>query len=335
VADRQHKHRDLWVGLAVGLPAIGMGLSLSIWAAERGTTHVGFWSHAGEVAGLVLIALGILLAVAVVRGWWLPGGFQADPGTHAPSAAPVNSADWIAECDESEDHHLLFRLRHRFENQAAIMAFGEKRCTVTDPDGIQTAHTGRALFASYHSANFPGAPPVRNGTYSFVWEGRGANGTWHYLAEGAHEVADVPALTVMIIDSQFENWKYLALIAALRVQITNATGRAVQLRGFGFTHDPDGEPGWLTTVSGDEQLELGRELHARKERQHYGIPLRNYSVVPPHESVTGWVVEAVTRHASGTPRCIVMVEDSIGNKYQAVLPKQEAQTYGPADGSVH
>ena len=73
---------------------------------------------------------------------------------------------------------------------------------------------------------------------------------------------------------------------------------------------------------------MARELHARKERQHYGIPLRNYSMVPAHEAISGWVVEAVTRRPSGTPCCTVIVKDEIGNEYRTVLPKQEAQTYG-------
>jgi hypothetical protein len=133
---------------------------------------------------------------------------------------------------------------------------------------------------------------------------------------------------VEITESQFENWKYLALIAALRVKVTNTTDRAIRLSGIGFTHDSEGQPVWSTSVNADERIEMDRELYARIERQYYGIPLHNYSIVPPHESISGWVIEAVTRRVSGTPRCTVIVKDSIGNQYEAVLPKREAQTYG-------
>jgi hypothetical protein len=84
MADRQHKLRDLWVGLAVALIIGGPGLSLGIWGAEHGTAHVGFWPHAGEVAGLALVAFGIYFGVAVGRGWWLPGGFAPERAAPAP-----------------------------------------------------------------------------------------------------------------------------------------------------------------------------------------------------------------------------------------------------------
>lgn len=85
VADRQHKHRDLWVGLAVGLIPGGLALSVAIWAVEHGAAHAGFWAHAAEIAGLALCALGVFLAVAVVRSWWLPGGFREGPGGQSKS----------------------------------------------------------------------------------------------------------------------------------------------------------------------------------------------------------------------------------------------------------
>lgn len=93
----------------------------------------------------------------------------------------------------------------------------------------------------------------------------------------------------MILDSKFENWKHIALIAALRVKITNTTEAMVRLSGYGFTYDPAGLQGLMFTLDGDERLELDRELCRRQERQHYGIPLRNHATVPAGPSVTGWV----------------------------------------------
>jgi hypothetical protein len=89
MADK-HKLRDLWVALAAGLIIGGPGLSVGIWAAETGARHVGFWPHAGEAAGLVLVVIGILLAVAVGRSWWLPGGFEGERW-RAPSAGKRKS----------------------------------------------------------------------------------------------------------------------------------------------------------------------------------------------------------------------------------------------------
>jgi hypothetical protein len=99
VADRQHKHRDLWVALAVGLIFGGAATAIAIWAAELPQPHVGLWPHAGEIAGLALIVLGVFLAVAVVRGWWLPGGFTIEQSTSVSSAPSAATAIETAQAD--------------------------------------------------------------------------------------------------------------------------------------------------------------------------------------------------------------------------------------------
>jgi hypothetical protein len=91
-ADRQHKHRDLWVGLAAALIVGGPALTVTIWAAENSQTHVGFWPHMGEIGGLALMLLGVFLTVAIVRGWWLPGGFKALADERKPGAGGAGMA---------------------------------------------------------------------------------------------------------------------------------------------------------------------------------------------------------------------------------------------------
>jgi hypothetical protein len=233
-------------------------------------------------------------------------------------------AEWIAECDESEDHHLLFKLRHRFENPGAIMALGEKRCTVTDPGGIRTEWTGRAFVVSYHQATFSGAPPVRNGRYRFTWEGRDAKGAWHWIAMGTYGVTGLPALIVTLRDSQWENWKYVALLAALHVEITNTTNRAILIASYAFTTDNRGLPSWESSATGDQHIEVMREINARQEGHRYGPSLRIHSEVPARDSVSGWFVTAVTRDpAGGTPECVFIVKDDIGNEYPVTIERQE------------
>jgi hypothetical protein len=130
------------------------------------------------------------------------------------------------------------------------------------------------------------------------------------------------------MESRFENWRHAALIAALRVKVTNNTGITILLSGFGFTYHPEGLPVLHNSLIGAERLELDRELHNRRERQYYGIPLRNHATVPAGEFITGWVVEVVPRKAAGgTPSCVVVIRDVLGNEYPATLPKQEPRTY--------
>lgn len=91
MAGRRHKHRDLWVALAVMLPTLGLGSALVIWQAESSRPRVGFWPHAGEITGIALAVIGAVLAAAIVRGWRLPGGFDDDPqpGPHQERTEPV------------------------------------------------------------------------------------------------------------------------------------------------------------------------------------------------------------------------------------------------------
>jgi hypothetical protein len=116
--------------------------------------------------------------------------------------------------------------------------------------------------------------------------------------------------------------------AADAVAVAVANQLPFRLSGFGFTYDPEGLPVLAASFIGGERLELDRELHNRRERQYYGIPLRNHATVPAREFITGWVVEAVPRKAAGgSPNCTVVIRDVLGNEYPATLPKQEPQTY--------
>lgn len=329
VADR---HSGTLLGAGTVVVAVG-GIFMGVTAAEPTKTPRPVWANDWFDVGFSCVILGLLI---VAVGVYLhfrkdapepPAREAALPQRTEP--ATVDPADWIAACDEPGDH-LVFVLRHRLDNPGDIRAFGAFRCTVIDPGGVTTTATGRALFCQYPRA-FPDAPSMRSGTYQFVWEGQDAKGAWREITRGTHEIK-LPSLIVTIVEDQFENWKYIALIAALRVRITNTTGAMIRIRAIGFIRDirdAEGNPAWDTTVGSDERLELERELHARRERQHYGIPLRNYATVPAHESISGWVVEEVTRNpAGGSPRCTVVIEDELRDKYQATLDKREPRTYG-------
>jgi hypothetical protein len=79
----EHRHRDLWVALAVTLLTVGLGSALTVWSVEADKPHVGFWPHTWEIAGIAAVLLGIFLVLAVLQGWWLPGGFKEASVTRA------------------------------------------------------------------------------------------------------------------------------------------------------------------------------------------------------------------------------------------------------------
>ena len=125
-------------------------------------------------------------------------------------------------------------------------------------------------------------------------------------------------LVVKIRDVQRENWRNIALIAALHVEITNTTGRAIRLGSFTFTTDNRGKPPWEHQASADERIAVEREIHARQVCFHYGPSLCNYDEVPAHDSVSGWLVKAATAdQRGGIPPYTVIVRDQIGKQYTA------------------
>jgi hypothetical protein len=280
VQGREHKHRDLWVGLAVALIIGGPGISIAIWAVEHSAAHVGFWPHAGEIAGLALTVLGVFLSVAVVRGWWLPGGFRqvespAPPLALEQRAAPaVHPAEWKATCDESgefpDTKALMFGIWHRFDNRGALMAFGDLRCMVTDPDGITTSATGTANYYQYIEYFFKGVPPVRPGLYRFSWEGRKSNGEWAVIASGEHEVQSPPktGLEVVIEDEKRTPFPGVANILEIEYCIANHDPVPHELRPAirGVNPAP------LGSADDPEFMAVLRKEHAIRQRRQLDTP---------------------------------------------------------------
>ena len=125
-------------------------------------------------------------------------------------------------------------------------------------------------------------------------------------------------LVVKIRDVQWENWRNIALIAALHVEITNTTDRAIRLGSFTLTTGNRSKPPWEHNASADELIAVEREIHARQVSLRYGPSLRNHDEIPAHDSVSGWLVKTATRdQRGGIPPCTVIVRDQIGKQYTA------------------
>jgi len=113
----------------------------------------------------------------------------------AGGSASPDPADWNAYVDYYPPGTLMFNLRHRLGNLEAVFALSAVQCAVTDPDGVRTEAEDRnignmkgLLTVRYTPSNFPGASPVRSGTYRFVWTGQDAKGIWHEITRGSYEV---------------------------------------------------------------------------------------------------------------------------------------------------
>jgi hypothetical protein len=141
-----------------------------------------------------------------------------------------------------------------------------------------------------------------------------------------------PSLTVSLLDGPvWEAWQHHSLIVAFHLQVTNTTNVPMQVKkvGHGWTWPTEHGP------NDEEQTELARELHRRRERDHYGPPLRIRAPLPPHASASGWLITSMNQDPrGGTPEITIAVTDAIGNEYKHVIPAQPATRQAPADASV-
>jgi hypothetical protein len=139
-----------------------------------------------------------------------------------------------------------------------------------------------------------------------------------------------PALAVRILkDSTFENWKHIALIAALHVQVVNKTDKPTLVAGYAYTNGTDQGQPWDGQATREEIMSITREINRREETQQYGQPLRNFARIAPGETIAGWFLVAVNRPpGGGTPACIVVVKDDVGNQYRASIPASKPQVHG-------
>jgi hypothetical protein len=110
-------------------------------------------------------------------------------------------------------------------------------------------------------------------------------------------------LAVKVVQQDFDVWRYLAYIVSLQVEITNATDNVIRLASIGIGSDwgRNPPPGDLPEIDDPERQDLQREVDARRTHR-YTPELRSHSAVPPHGSVSGWVVTWMPRpSAGGTP----------------------------------
>ena len=140
-------------------------------------------------------------------------------------------------------------------------------------------------------------------------------------------------LTVRVLREEWDTWRTVAYIAALEVEVANATGSRIEIASVGVGSDWDGQPpGELPVLSAAEQDALDTEVAAvRKHR--YAPELRIYQYVPPQGSITGWIVATIARTPlGGTPRLTLSVREAVGHQYLLVIPRTNPQVYSSQAG---
>ena len=297
------------------------------------------WANSWFDLGFAFVVLG---ALAVAAGVVAHFRREVQPGRPLPAvnaaAGPAAATPPAVNPDEFKPYHaesgefpdgkaLTFGFDHITDHPGAYMALSPRRCTVITPSGVTTSATRLNRYFQYPQ-EFENAPPVRPGLYRFQLEGQLPNGEWVDITSGEHEVQPPPALVVKIMDdSLFENWKYIALIAALHVQVQNTTSTSIQVGGYAYIGENG--PGWEGLATGEEIMSIRREISRRDETQHHGQPLRLFARIAPGQTISGWFLTPVNRPpACGTPACTVIVKDDVGNQYRATLPAREPQVHG-------
>jgi hypothetical protein len=75
-------------------------------------------------------------------------------------------------------------------------------------------------------------------------------------------------------------------------------------------------------------MKIVQEIARRQKDGGYGQPLEDIRRIAARSRSSGCYLAPVARNpAGGTPECAIAVEDDIGNRYLAKLPKREPRTY--------
>lgn len=309
-----------WFSLVVLVLGVVAGITVPL------VFHVSHWVTAVIIvsAALVVVAEGSYLEWKAAdelrrKAELALGGAQAELESARSAAATlalsvpaaVNPAEWETTCDEAGDFPdskaLVFALKHRFGHQGARLAFGDLRCTVTDPDGITTSAMGTAIFYQYTEYHFKGARPVRPGLYRFRWEGQKSNGDWVAITSGEYEVQPPPkaGLEVVIEDEKQTPFPGAATVLEIEFRVTNhdpvphllrRSMRGLNRNSFPSPDDPD-------------LVAARREEHAIRERRR-----RNGDELPPRiqpgETVRGVYVTTFPWDPTGTfPDYTLIIKD--------------------------
>jgi hypothetical protein len=144
------------------------------------------------------------------------------------------------------------------------------------------------------------------------------------LASLRPQSTDGLRLTVRVLRDEWDTWRTVAYTAALEVEVGNATDSRIRIASVGLGSDWDGQPpGELPVLGAADRGALDTEVAALRKHR-YAPELRTHQYVPPHGSVTGWIVTTMARPPlGGTPRLTLSVREAVGRQYLLVIPRTD------------
>lgn len=135
-------------------------------------------------------------------------------------------------------------------------------------------------------------------------------------------------LVVKVVQQDFDVWQHLAYVVGLQVEITNTTDNVIRLSSIGIGSDwGRNRPADLPLIDDSERQDLQREVDARRTHR-YTPELRSHPAVPPHGSVSGWVVTSMPRPSGGgTPNLTLSIREAVGHQHLTVICRTDPQVY--------
>jgi len=141
--------------------------------------------------------------------------------------------------------------------------------------------------------------------------------------------APSPRLTTGVIRDEWNTWRDVAHIAALEIELANATGSPIRIAAVDLSSDwGDQLPAELPVLDMDTRNALDSDV-AGLRTERYAPEWASHQSVPPHGSVAGWVITTMARPPSGcTPQLNLTVREAVGTTYLTVIPRTDRQVSG-------
>jgi hypothetical protein len=161
VAEGQHKHRDLWVGLTTAFISIAAATVVAVWTVQETVpaAHIHLWPNPFIVGALILFVIGGYMLLALLRQWWLPGGIEGGPLARIPPprkrksqllpgesmlvGQPLYSPDGLTRFVLIPDGNMIVYVQGRRDiSDTGTGNLGEPQCLKLEHDGRLVLYDG-------------------------------------------------------------------------------------------------------------------------------------------------------------------------------------------------